>query len=225
VAVGQPTGQPLFLCSALHKCHVTATACSTALARCRTVRAARARASRALPSLSAIRSSTMPFSSSFLPHASTATAIGAAPTSHQWQPNSVAPRPPPSSPSGACSHPNASRVHRVHQVCGGCMDLKFSPPPIPCSTTVPLSVITAAGHPSPPSTVPKSSSFSCDAAGIMEASRRPPELPTTGIPQWVPGVPTPWNWVTTTPSRCPWFIASDTGTAGPPHRPPSWTWP
>jgi hypothetical protein len=51
----------------------------------------------------------------------------------------------------------------------------FSPPPVPCFAAAPFSVITTAGHPSPPSTVPKRSPFSCDAVGTRVASCRPPE--------------------------------------------------
>jgi hypothetical protein len=76
---------------------------------------------------------------------------------------------------GLCTRPHAPRAHRVLRVASSHPYLSFSPPSVPCSAAASFSVIPAASHPSHPSTVPKCSPFSCDAAGTKEASCRPPE--------------------------------------------------
>jgi hypothetical protein len=85
--------------------------------------------------------------------------------------------PPSCSQKCARSLPLTLRRHHSAGATTSHWGSHFSPLPVPCSPAAPLSVITTAGHSSPPSMVPKHSPFSCDAAGITEASRRPPELP------------------------------------------------
>jgi hypothetical protein len=77
----------------------------------------------------------------------------------------VAPRPPPSSPSGAHSRHGAPRAHRIHQAALSRPRSEFLPPPVPCSVAAPFAVSAPCRPPSPQSTMPNVSPSLCEASG------------------------------------------------------------